>query len=102
MIRHLQRPSLLPYTTLFRSPGHQYLVFPEREPMRSPVAPMPAATTTAGARYFRLPIALMFLGALSSFITTAWDSRSEEHTSELQSPVHLVFRLLLEKKNECA
>src|SRR5438876_8319152 len=28
----------------------------------------------------------------------AWPSRSEEHTSELQSPVHLVCRLLLEKK----
>src|SRR6267154_2956935 len=28
--------------------------------------------------------------------------RSEEHTSELQSPVHLVCRLLLEKKNPCA
>src|SRR5690348_18125066 len=28
-------------------------------------------------------------------------SRSEEHTSELQSPVHLVCRLLLEKKNTC-
>src|SRR5690348_17391504 len=28
-----------------------------------------------------------------------WDERSEEHTSELQSPVHLVCRLLLEKKN---
>src|SRR5690348_18014954 len=27
-----------------------------------------------------------------------WGSRSEEHTSELQSPVHLVCRLLLEKK----
>src|SRR5690348_17518381 len=27
--------------------------------------------------------------------------RSEEHTSELQSPVHLVCRLLLEKKNDC-
>src|SRR5690348_17786280 len=30
----------------------------------------------------------------------ASDSRSEEHTSELQSPVHLVCRLLLEKKNK--
>src|SRR5438876_3743926 len=29
-----------------------------------------------------------------------WTSRSEEHTSELQSPVHLVCRLLLEKKND--
>src|SRR5690348_989844 len=31
--------------------------------------------------------------------TVEWDTRSEEHTSELQSPVHLVCRLLLEKKN---
>src|SRR5690348_17435571 len=30
----------------------------------------------------------------------AWYSRSEEHTSELQSPVHLVCRLLLEKKKK--
>src|SRR5438876_6111094 len=30
---------------------------------------------------------------------TSSDERSEEHTSELQSPVHLVCRLLLEKKN---
>src|SRR5258708_31399226 len=30
---------------------------------------------------------------------TAWSRRSEEHTSELQSPDHLVCRLLLEKKN---
>src|SRR5436189_2919241 len=32
----------------------------------------------------------------------AWTSRSEEHTSELQSPMYLVCRLLLEKKNESA
>src|SRR5258708_36611765 len=32
----------------------------------------------------------------------AWSPRSEEHTSELQSPDHLVCRLLLEKKNEMA
>src|SRR5258708_30849058 len=30
---------------------------------------------------------------------TGWPTRSEEHTSELQSPDHLVCRLLLEKKN---
>src|SRR5438876_7949533 len=35
-------------------------------------------------------------GTLNSLIV---DGRSEEHTSELQSPVHLVCRLLLEKKN---
>src|SRR6266581_4376493 len=33
-------------------------------------------------------------------MTSADRARSEEHTSELQSPVHLVCRLLLEKKNE--
>src|SRR5438876_2076748 len=32
--------------------------------------------------------------------TDFWTSRSEEHTSELQSPVHLVCRLLLEKKKK--
>src|SRR5258708_26400701 len=32
--------------------------------------------------------------------TTTWSDRSEEHTSELQSPDHLVCRLLLEKKNK--
>src|SRR5690348_18158642 len=32
---------------------------------------------------------------------SAADNRSEEHTSELQSPVHLVCRLQLEKKNIC-
>lgn len=44
--------------------------------MRNTVAPTPAATTTQGAQHFRLPIALMFLGALSSFITTAWHAAS--------------------------
>src|SRR5438876_2514393 len=33
-------------------------------------------------------------------LTTTQTNRSEEHTSELQSPVHLVCRLLLEKKNK--
>src|SRR5258708_22371475 len=32
----------------------------------------------------------------------SWNARSEEHTSELQSPDHLVCRLLLEKKNKTA
>src|SRR5438552_11559915 len=70
MIRRPPRSTLFPYTTLFRSPGH-------------PMA-MPAA------RFIRFP-------------PTNHDdreSRSEEHTSELQSPDHLVCRLLLEKKKD--
>lgn len=44
--------------------------------MRNSAVPMPGATTIQGARRFRLPVALMFLGALSSFITTAWHAAS--------------------------
>src|SRR5256885_12522496 len=37
----------------------------------------------------------------NDFASTNWESRSEEHTSELQSPCNLVCRLLLEKKKKC-
>src|SRR5690348_17830132 len=40
--------------------------------------------------------------AIDCTTSAAAAARSEEHTSELQSPVHLVCRLLLEKKNTCA
>src|SRR5215467_15837635 len=47
-------------------------------------------------------------GRAASTVATTWDcalcqrTRSEEHTSELQSPCNLVCRLLLEKKKKCA
>src|SRR5438552_12375254 len=79
MIRRPPRSTLFPYTTLFRS------------------------TSTVSIPPFRR----------CSHIWTAWTpswrprpgsttrvSRSEEHTSELQSPDHLVCRLLLEKKKK--
>src|SRR4051794_41256156 len=71
MIRRPPRSTLFPYTTLFRSRG---------------------AVRLAGA-------ARRHLQALGG---RPWpeDGRSEEHTSELQSPVHLVCRLLLEKKKK--
>src|SRR5258708_12552156 len=79
MIRRPPRSTLFPYTTLFRS-------FPRQEDFhRSP------------AKY------RLFGGAAGPGKTKAllWEAilRSEEHTSELQSPDHLVCRLLLEKKN---
>lgn len=40
------------------------------------VPPTPVVTTTQGARFFRLPIALAVLGAISSLITTAWNIES--------------------------
>src|SRR5256885_9740082 len=87
MIRRPPRSTLFPYTTLFRSvflavgrkqlaafagqPQHHYL-------LRLVDAPEP--------------------GSLPLPHTTV---RSEEHTSELQSPCNLVCRLLLEKKKSC-
>src|SRR5436305_6733162 len=73
MIRRPPRSTLFPYTTLFRSRQRQAL-------------PASATVPTGGNRRLRcLP---------------AWNRRSEEHTSELQSRPHLVCRLLLEKKNK--
>ena len=78
MIRRPPRSTLFPYTTLFRSK----------------------------ALYGTLKAALLFWRKLSSFLVNAgfiinpYDWRSEEHTSELQSPMYLVCRLLLEKKKK--
>src|SRR5690348_17957249 len=71
MIRRPPRSTLFPYTTLFRSIFCLLLVF------------------SMSARIF-----------CCSVFSSSMPSRSEEHTSELQSPVHLVCRLLLEKKKE--
>src|SRR5258708_18265839 len=70
MIRRPPRSTLFPYTTLFRSP-------PCRRTARR------SARTRSAIRVFGIVV-----------------FRSEEHTSELQSPDHLVCRLLLEKKND--
>src|SRR5258708_14742635 len=70
MIRRPPRSTLFPYTTLFRS----------------------ASTATARAPRRSWP------PCATRSSKPAPPSRSEEHTSELQSPDHLVCRLLLEKK----
>src|SRR5690348_15197975 len=77
MLRPPPRSTLFPYTTLFRSvPADLEVVGPMR--LHLPVDTSMELTLFAGVELWR---------------------RSEEHTSELQSPVHLVCRLLLEKKN---
>src|SRR5256885_7643442 len=80
MIRRPPRSTLFPYTTLFRSRNNE---------------------TTARA----LPAGLLGLNStncvpsdVDNFV--GGGNRSEEHTSELQSPCNLVCRLLLEKKKE--
>src|SRR5438876_2514818 len=84
MIRRPPRSTLFPYTTLFRSDD---------------CAGAAGGARCAAARVQRVPEAGADHGALASCGQVADDdARSEEHTSELQSPVHLVCRLLLEKK----
>src|SRR5258708_14692803 len=75
MIRRPPRSTLFPYTTLFRSGFSQYL----------------------GYLVHLLPWQQKTISALVIIFVT-FLLRSEEHTSELQSPDHLVCRLLLEKK----
>src|SRR2546422_5856170 len=82
MIRRPPRSTLFPYTTLFRSQAKSTL----RRLLRS------GARALASSRRFR-PSATRGR-SLWTII-----GRSEEHTSELQSRLHLVCRLLLEKKN---
>src|SRR2546426_1556816 len=90
MIRRPPRSTLFPYTTLFRSRlGRISGGIPRPESAISSVTPVaPAAPSWALAPISRRPPS----GIASSAL------RSEEHTSELQSPCNLVCRLLLEKK----
>src|SRR2546429_5980804 len=81
MIRRPPRSTLFPYTTLFRSlhrgpiRGRDFRLLPHQSALRGGLEEA-AKGNSAGAR----------------------QTRSEEHTSELQSRLHLVCRLLLEKK----
>src|SRR5258708_22865218 len=81
MIRRPPRSTLFPYTTLFRSGPHHH---GELETVL----------------YIVRGRARMRWGESLEFSDEAGPGRSEEHTSELQSPDHLVCRLLLEKKKK--
>src|SRR5256885_10144677 len=86
MIRRPPRSTLFPYTTLFRSG--------DGLDQHSDVAADGGAQRTRGAQ----PGEQCDCGALGVDRTAPVKARSEEHTSELQSPCNLVCRLLLEKK----
>src|SRR2546422_5872671 len=81
MIRRPPRSTLFPYTTLFRS---TYYAYDRLSPIGSMLG-IVADVAEIG-------------GSLASY--KMGDLRSEEHTSELQSRLHLVCRLLLEKKKK--
>src|SRR5258707_3085352 len=85
MIRRPPRSTLFPYTTLFRS---------SRARSENPID----APLNAGNGSFMNPHLFRSILLLVALSFAAAPSRSEEHTSELQSRQYLVCRLLLEKK----
>src|SRR5256885_8581637 len=88
MIRRPPRSTLFPYTTLFRSIVAE--VLQSAEAMKAAVGHLePFMEKAESATRGTLVLA-----------TVKGDVRSEEHTSELQSPCNLVCRLLLEKKKK--
>src|SRR2546429_4735356 len=89
MIRRPPRSTLFPYTTLFRSLCH------EVRSKKSHVLANPSPRTREGASQFP-PV---WVPSARPKEPKPGEIRSEEHTSELQSRLHLVCRLLLEKKN---
>src|SRR5258708_15581931 len=94
MIRRPPRSTLFPYTTLFRSRGKNGVgVFVCGRGEYAADERRLRNGGLAGARDCRSS------GIVSGFCHSG---RSEEHTSELQSPDHLVCRLLLEKKKKTA
>src|SRR3712207_7509402 len=89
MMRRPPRSTLFPYTTLFRSPAAMSLSV--RVPATTVLAPPPTRTRTG------LPCGDLNVSCSTAPFTLI-PTRSEEHTSELQSRQYLVCRLLLEKK----
>src|SRR2546426_2323684 len=82
MIRRPPRSTLFPYTTLFRSAGQELL---RPEPCGRERNDEPSSFRAPSAQWLKASKVVR---------------RSEEHTSELQSPCNLVCRLLLEKKKK--
>src|SRR3989454_8031485 len=89
MIRRPPRSTLFPYTTLFRS--------------HHPARPAPPGALMVSRALPTFTVGFLLLDALLlaySGFALGRRMRSEEHTSELQSPCNLVCRLLLEKKKK--
>src|SRR3712207_7076523 len=89
MIRRPPRSTLFPYTTLFRS---------DEGRIGELAARLAASGDVFNRRGRRAWASVNFVTAHDGFTLNDLVSRSEEHTSELQSRQYLVCRLLLEKK----
>src|SRR5256885_5273126 len=107
MIRRPPRSTLFPYTTLFRSRNESGPPAPTAATLAWNAMRLPPGFRMAARSAQTLPGSadpvdhLVFtdgLASVSVFVEAQRRERSEEHTSELQSPCNLVCRLLLEKK----
>src|SRR5687768_18086038 len=94
MIRRPPELTLFPYTTLFRSSAAT-----SAATSRSPTITTSEPTSFGHASRYQSSNAGSPPLVIGSESLQTPDLRSEEHTSELQSRLHLVCRLLLEKKN---
>src|SRR2546422_1787460 len=98
MIRRPPRSTLFPYTTLFRSPSG-----PDWDDVHSVFGIVDDSSRRRVLRAgLRIDVVSDFLAEIHALPRTGLEIgyRSEEHTSELQSRLHLVCRLLLEKKKK--
>src|SRR5256885_12769432 len=86
MIRRPPRSTLFPYTTLFRSEEFEEIDTSSGEP------------GTWATAFLWSRAGTIYSGSSEIQKNIIGERRSEEHTSELQSPCNLVCRLLLEKK----
>src|SRR5256885_4225128 len=93
MIRRPPRSTLFPYTTLFRS---EEILQRASRPLRIGLKALAALAQANPER--RFPRRIKCDSFAAAFAKANF--RSEEHTSELQSPCNLVCRLLLEKKKK--
>src|SRR2546429_4609756 len=91
MIRRPPRSTLFPYTTLFRSQRSRRAACLDTDRSRTPFG---SAATSC------MPASAPRTSTLVPNSLRRDSTRSEEHTSELQSRLHLVCRLLLEKKKK--
>src|SRR3712207_8230793 len=100
MIRRPPRSTLFPYTTLFRSKTLSVANMPTHSHSASQSSHTHSQTahthTITGLGNYRDHSGQVYMGGTGGSSM----SRSEEHTSELQSRQYLVCRLLLEKKNK--
>src|SRR2546426_2748845 len=93
MIRRPPRSTLFPYTTLFRSQCSPRIASRSR-------CPASCSFTSEIKRRLTLQVRVMSESCGTTRGHRQSSGRSEEHTSELQSPCNLVCRLLLEKKKK--